>query len=277
MAGHPRHDLLRCWHRRRIVGHWTSTTATAGGRATVGLRQSFGRLALRLAAENPTWGYGCDAGIHGELAGLGHRLAASTVWQILATTPESVARPHTLPKSLGRSSCGPRPLSPATSPPSKPSRCAGSTYCSASTSPPEPCTSQGSRTTARRRVGHPSSAEPVPAPCRRARRDACARARPRQPVHRRLRRDLQNRTYEDPQDTRTHRWRGERRSPNAGSAPCDANSSTAPSSGTVANSTSLSSTTSIMTTRTGPTVHSTSDHPSPPTAPDQPDSAPPSR
>ena len=55
-----------------------------------------------------------------------------------------------------------------------------------------------------RRLDHPSGAEPVPAPCRRARWDACACARPRQPVHRRLRRDLQNRTYEDPQDTCTH-------------------------------------------------------------------------
>ena len=43
----------------------------------------------------------------------------------------------------------------------------------------------------------------------RARWDACARARPRQPVHRRLRRDLQNRTHQDPQDTCTHP-RGER-------------------------------------------------------------------
>jgi transposase InsO family protein len=37
-------------------------------------------LVLRLASENPTWGY---RRIHGELAGLGYPLAPSTVWAIL--------------------------------------------------------------------------------------------------------------------------------------------------------------------------------------------------
>ena len=70
-------DTLLRWHRRRIVRHWTQPCRAPGRPPTaVELR----RLTLRLATENPTWGY---RRIHGELAGLGHRLAASTVWQIL--------------------------------------------------------------------------------------------------------------------------------------------------------------------------------------------------
>jgi hypothetical protein len=69
--------LLR-WHRRRIAKHWTHAPAKRTGRppTTAEIRQ----LIVRLATENPTWGY---RRIQGELAGLGHKLAHSTVWQIL--------------------------------------------------------------------------------------------------------------------------------------------------------------------------------------------------
>ncbi|WP_374103923.1 hypothetical protein [Micromonospora sp. U56] len=44
--------------------------------------RSIQTLVLRLARENPSWGY---RRIHGELAGLGIKVAPSTVWEILKT------------------------------------------------------------------------------------------------------------------------------------------------------------------------------------------------
>ena len=69
--------LLR-WHRRRVARHWTHPPRRRPGRppTPVGLRQ----LIVRLATENPTWGY---RRIHGELIGLGHQIGQTTVWQIL--------------------------------------------------------------------------------------------------------------------------------------------------------------------------------------------------
>ena len=68
--------ILR-WHRQLIARRWTTQPARPGRPAIpAGLRA----LIVRLATENPTWGY---RRIHGELAGLGYQIGASTVWNIL--------------------------------------------------------------------------------------------------------------------------------------------------------------------------------------------------
>ena len=68
---------LLVWHRRLAAARWVYPQRRPGRPRTVRDRE---QLVVRLATENPTWGY---RRIHGELAGLGHRLAASTVWAIL--------------------------------------------------------------------------------------------------------------------------------------------------------------------------------------------------
>src|ERR687894_1291431 len=66
------------WHRDLVKRRWTQPRGPRrGGRRTA---PELRRLVLCLAAENPSWGY---RRIHGELAGLGYRIAASTVWSIL--------------------------------------------------------------------------------------------------------------------------------------------------------------------------------------------------
>jgi putative transposase len=68
--------LLR-WHRELIARHWTYPHARPGRPP---IDRELRELVLRLAAENRTWGH---RRVQGELARLGYRIAASTVWKIL--------------------------------------------------------------------------------------------------------------------------------------------------------------------------------------------------
>jgi putative transposase len=70
--------ILR-WHREIIRRRWARVSRRGrSGRPPV--RRNVRAVVLRLARENESWGY---RRIHGELAGLGIKVAPSTVWQIL--------------------------------------------------------------------------------------------------------------------------------------------------------------------------------------------------
>jgi putative transposase len=79
--------ILR-WHRDIVRRHWAarSMRGKTGRPAT---RRNIKALVRRLARENPGWGY---RRVHGELAGLGVKVAASTVWEILKASGIDPAR-----------------------------------------------------------------------------------------------------------------------------------------------------------------------------------------
>ena len=80
-----RRDILqRRWAARSMRGR-TSRPAT---------RRNIKALVLRLARENPGWGY---RRIHGELVSLGVKVAASTVWEILKASGINPGRRQTGP------------------------------------------------------------------------------------------------------------------------------------------------------------------------------------
>ncbi len=72
-------DTILRWHRDIVRRRWAarSMRGRTGRPAT---RRNIKALVLRLARENPGWGY---RRIHGELAGLGVKIAVSTAWEIL--------------------------------------------------------------------------------------------------------------------------------------------------------------------------------------------------
>jgi len=75
-------DTIVRWHRD-IVRHRRAARSVGGRTGRPAARRTIRALVLRLARENADWGY---RRIHGELAGLGVKVAASAVWEILKTS-----------------------------------------------------------------------------------------------------------------------------------------------------------------------------------------------
>jgi hypothetical protein len=67
--------LLR-WHRRLVVRKWTFATPRSSRR---GVLREIRQLVVRMAGENPTWGY---TRIQGALKNVGHRVGRSTIARI---------------------------------------------------------------------------------------------------------------------------------------------------------------------------------------------------
>ena len=70
-------DTLLRWHRQLVARKWTYTKKGNGRR---GVLAEIRQLVVRMAEENPTWGY---TRIRGALKNLGHQVGRSTIARIL--------------------------------------------------------------------------------------------------------------------------------------------------------------------------------------------------
>jgi putative transposase len=70
-------DTIVRWHRQLVARKWTFTPKRPG---RPGIMQEISSLILRMATENPGWGY---TRIQGALKNLGHGVARSTVAKVL--------------------------------------------------------------------------------------------------------------------------------------------------------------------------------------------------
>ena len=78
VAGIATPDTILRWYRRLIAQKYDGSARRRRGRPTT--RREVAELVVRMAVENPRWGY---TRIRGALSNLGHEIARSTVKRIL--------------------------------------------------------------------------------------------------------------------------------------------------------------------------------------------------
>jgi putative transposase len=149
--------LLR-WHRQLMRRRWTSPSARVGRPS---IDATTRELVLRLARENPRWGY---QRIARELNKVSVRVSPSTVRRLLADAGLGPARRRSGPSWREFMRAQAASISPATSSPTTPRCCAATTCCSSSSFVPAAPTSLASpqtRAAAGSRSRRATSAPPV--------------------------------------------------------------------------------------------------------------------
>jgi putative transposase len=119
-------DTLLRWHRQLVACRWTYAHRKAGRPP---LERSFREVILRLARENPHWGY---KRIVGELKGVGVSVSATSVRKVLleAGLQPAPERAHSSWRTFLRAQAA--SMLACDSSPSRPRSYSGSTSCSSS-------------------------------------------------------------------------------------------------------------------------------------------------
>ena len=100
----PDGDTILRWHRELVARKWTYRP---GRKRPVGHQAHLRALIIRMATDNPTWGY---TRIQGALKNLGHRVGRSTIARIPARGRHSAqpAAPHDVENVSSSTLAGPR-------------------------------------------------------------------------------------------------------------------------------------------------------------------------
>jgi putative transposase len=117
-------ETLLGWHRRLVAGAWTYPHR---GQGRPPLEQGVQQLVIRLAKENPRWGY---QRVKGELLRRGVRVSATAIRATLRRHGLDPRRGERPPPGGRFGASRPPGSSPATASPSTPSGCDGCTCCS---------------------------------------------------------------------------------------------------------------------------------------------------